>query len=243
MKISVIITGYNCEQFAKRCIDSVFKQTYTNYEILVWNDASTDNTANVLKEYGNTIRVAAPTKNNGALYGRWYLVNHAATGEVVVFVGLDDELPPTALQIIADAYTNNNVWLTYGAWQHPGGTVNEVREYSNEVFETKTFRRHAWLATALNTFRIDLIKMVPLVKLLDERGEFYDNCTDLAYTFPCLEMCQPHNVKAINQCTYIYHDNPKSTINRLGKAHKTKIRNALKQIKPCTTQLSIGANV
>jgi glycosyltransferase involved in cell wall biosynthesis len=241
MKITVIITGYNCEQYAKRCIDSVINQTHKPHQILVWNDNSTDNTAKVLKEYGNQLLVEMGVKKRGALFGRWWLVNKRATGDVCVFLGLDDELPLNALEIVAKAYQDKNVWMSYGAWRRPNGVVAPAPKYPDELFANKSFRRHAWLATALNTFKTELLKAVPVDKLLNEQMAFFDNCTDLAYSYPCLEMCQPHNVAVINECTYIYHDNPQSTLNRLGKAHKTKIREYLKTIKPCTTHLNIGA--
>ncbi len=47
MKFSIIATGYNCEKFAKECIESVLNQTYTDWELLIYNDASTDKTKEI----------------------------------------------------------------------------------------------------------------------------------------------------------------------------------------------------
>lgn len=49
--ISVVIAAYNCEKYIKQCIDSLLKQSFKNFEIIVVDDGSTDSTYNILKEY------------------------------------------------------------------------------------------------------------------------------------------------------------------------------------------------
>ena len=51
MKYSIIIPVFNVEKYLDRCIDSILKQTYQNYELIFINDASTDLSLNILKDY------------------------------------------------------------------------------------------------------------------------------------------------------------------------------------------------
>ena len=53
IKVSVIVPVYNVEEYIEECIQSVIMQTYTNYELILVDDGSTDNSPNILKEYQN----------------------------------------------------------------------------------------------------------------------------------------------------------------------------------------------
>lgn len=228
MKFSIIATGYNCESYAKECIESVLNQTYKNWELLIYNDASTDLTEEICEPYTDSKNVWLMTskENLGALYGRYHLTR-LATGDVVCFLGLDDSLPLNALEIIAKNY-DQDTQMTYGSFE-TDGYVYLAKEYSREVWENKSFRRSKWEATALNTFRRELLLSVPKEKLM-RNGKFLDNCTDLAYSFPCLESVTKDQCKAIREITYIYRKHNNNTLNRLGIEHKADIREYLKTI-------------
>ena len=49
--LSIIIPAYNAENYLPRCLDSIFMQDFTNYEVIVINDGSTDRTAAILDSY------------------------------------------------------------------------------------------------------------------------------------------------------------------------------------------------
>lgn len=51
MKVSVVISSYNGEKYIKECIDSILSQTYSNFEIIIVDDQSTDKTMDVVKGY------------------------------------------------------------------------------------------------------------------------------------------------------------------------------------------------
>ena len=52
-KVTLIIPVYNSEKYIGKCLDSILNQTYTNFEILVVNDGSKDNSQKVIEEYQN----------------------------------------------------------------------------------------------------------------------------------------------------------------------------------------------
>lgn len=90
--ISAVIPTYNREKYVTNAIDSVLAQTFYNYEIIVIDDGSTDNTRKVLSSYGNKIRYFFQ-ENKGVSAAR-NLGVEKAKGEWIAFLDSDDEWLP-----------------------------------------------------------------------------------------------------------------------------------------------------
>lgn len=91
-KISVIIPVYNTEKYLKRCLDSVINQTLKDIEIICINDASTDGSLNILKDYAakdNRIKIIDLSQNVGAGKARNIGIENA-NGEYIGFIDSDD---------------------------------------------------------------------------------------------------------------------------------------------------------
>ena len=96
--ISIIIPTYNRAKFIKRAIDSALDQTYQNFEIIIVDDGSTDNTKEVLTDYINQGKMKyIYEKNSGPGIARNAGVEHAK-GELVAFLDSDDEWMPDKLE-------------------------------------------------------------------------------------------------------------------------------------------------
>lgn len=97
--ISVIIPTYNRAHLISRAIESVINQTYTNWELLVVDDASTDNTEEVVNRYvsDSRIKYIKAKKNGGNAVARNVGVK-SAKGDFIAFVDSDDEYHPTYLE-------------------------------------------------------------------------------------------------------------------------------------------------
>ena len=91
--ISVIVPVYNVEQYLKKCLDSVISQTYTNLEIILVDDGSTDNSLSICREFEKLdARVRVFSQNNrGPGSARNTGLNHAK-GIYIAFVDSDDYL-------------------------------------------------------------------------------------------------------------------------------------------------------
>lgn len=103
MLISVIVPVYNAEKYLKECIDSVIEQTYTDIEILLVDDGSTDKSGDICEKYAlqdNRIKVMHQ-KNEGQFSARISGVRRA-TGDYLVFLDADDKLRENAIGIIVD---------------------------------------------------------------------------------------------------------------------------------------------
>jgi glycosyltransferase involved in cell wall biosynthesis len=96
-RFSVLIPTHNREEYLRQAIDSVLGQSFTDYEIFVIDDGSTDGTPELLRSYGNRIR-ALRQANQGPEAAR----NSAAlqaSGEYLAFLDSDDLLMPGALEV------------------------------------------------------------------------------------------------------------------------------------------------
>ena len=96
--VSVIMNCLNCEKYLREAIDSVFAQTYEDWEIIFWEDnASKDNSENIAKSYGHKLRyfrsdVSLP------LYGSRNLAVQQARGKYIAILDCDDIWLPTKLE-------------------------------------------------------------------------------------------------------------------------------------------------
>lgn len=116
--VSVIIPTYNRSHLVTRAIRSVLHQTYQNLEVIVVDDASTDNTSDVVGTLGDErIKYIRHSGNKGASAARNTGIE-AAGGELIGFLDSDDEWLPEKLQRQVDKFdsTSANVGLVYGGY-------------------------------------------------------------------------------------------------------------------------------
>src|ERR1051326_8888095 len=94
--VSIIITSYNYDRFLNQAIESALAQTYANTEVVVVDDGSADNSAEIIRSYGDRI-VPLLRQHEGPRHS--YSAAFAAShGEVVIFLDSDDALLPTAVE-------------------------------------------------------------------------------------------------------------------------------------------------
>jgi len=88
--ISIVIPTYNSSKTIKRTLNSIFNQSYKNWEIIIVDAFSNDGTINLVRSYNtNKIRVIFSAKSRGLSYAR-YLASKTARGKVLAFIDSDD---------------------------------------------------------------------------------------------------------------------------------------------------------
>lgn len=102
-KISIITISYNSGETIAETIDSVLNQTYSNYEYIIIDGGSKDNTMEIVDSYGDRIayKISEPDKGISDAFNKGIL---AATGEIIGICNSNDLLLPDALEKIAEAY-------------------------------------------------------------------------------------------------------------------------------------------
>lgn len=154
-KISVVIPAYNEEDVVIDCLSSLDKQTHTNFEVIIVDDGSTDNTPKLIKKYKSDRYKLVIIKQNhkGPGAGR-NLGTKKATGGILVFVDVDMVFDKDFLKILVELidsgrekgtfskeeYVSNwdNIWAR--CWNINEGWVKKRRHSANYPDEQKVFR-------------------------------------------------------------------------------------------------------
>ena len=123
--ISIIMAAYNTEKTIEQAINSVLCQTYTNFELLVVNDCSTDRTAEWVKSIAakdSRVRLISNVKNNGVSYTRKHGLEEAK-GDWIAILDSDDAWEPEKLekQIVLQRRTNADLLFTGSAFMDSEG--------------------------------------------------------------------------------------------------------------------------
>lgn len=108
-EISVIIPCYNCEKFLARCLDSVYDQSFLNFEVICINDGSTDNTLKILKKFKIQKKLKLINIDNGGQGRARNKGLDVAQGKFIVFVDSDDYLHKDYLLELYKAISENKV--------------------------------------------------------------------------------------------------------------------------------------
>lgn len=200
-KFSVIIPVYNCENYIKRCIDSVLCQNYSDFEIICIDDCSTDGSLSILYEYAEKdkrITVIESEVNKGGLGARKKGV-YVARGEYIIFVDSDDyvaegllyfadnitsEIKKDIIQYnavpVTDVTDGNYIsWLTKAA-KASDVVLNSTDELLETFFVTRKINTTLWG----KIFKTDMCKkaygLLEDLQIVTNRGEdviaFYAMC-------------------------------------------------------------------
>jgi len=149
-KISVLIPIFNGEKFIVETIDSVLNQTVKPFEIIVYDDGSTDNSVDVILKHPTKfpIRIIKGMKNRGIGFVRKKLVEESK-GKYVCFISADDIMMPNYIEEMLKAskeYPNHIIYSNYNFIDGNGNFITEfiVDNHDNEeewimscIFEAK----------------------------------------------------------------------------------------------------------
>lgn len=112
--ISVIIPVYNVEEYLRECIDSVLSQTYENYEIILVDDGSTDNSGKICDEYAEkNDKITVVHKENSGPSETRNVGLKVSKGEYIYFLDSDDYLDKKAFEKLVSVAKNENADVVF----------------------------------------------------------------------------------------------------------------------------------
>ncbi len=138
--ISVIVPIYNTEKYLPKCLDSILAQTHTNWEAILVNDGSTDDSGEICDEYArNDRRITVVHQENAGVSSARNRGIEMAKGEWLTFIDADDYIENVYLEILTKQIDReNNVLIIQGLKQ-----INSKREEIKKIeFPTLTLQNN-----------------------------------------------------------------------------------------------------
>lgn len=151
-KISIIIPIYNIERYLRQCIDSILAQTFTDYELLLIDDGSTDGCPTICDEYtekDNRIRVFHK-KNGGITSARNCGVDNA-NGEWIMHIDSDDWVEPTYVEELYNAAINNKADIAICGFYFAYEDGRLIREHPTLWDNNKEESLHRYISSVWTT--------------------------------------------------------------------------------------------
>lgn len=215
MLLTVIIPVYNTEKYLRACIDSVLKQSYTDFELLLINDGSTDASGKICDEYVlKHARVKVFHKENGGVSSARNLGLDHAIGDWICFVDSDDEVLEDALQNYVDCVksTDADIIISNYIVKYENGIENPIKlglvtsklqnnDLINDIVDGKI---HGSLCNKI--VKADILK----------KFRFDPDITYMEDKFLLIKMLlREPNVFFMNKSTYVYWQRPDSATNKI----------------------------
>ena len=206
-KFSIIIPVYNVENYLKRCLDSVLNQTCQDFEIILINDGSTDNSKKICNDYQKKYKdkIKFITKKNGGLSNTRNTGLKYATGEYILFIDSDDYISHTMLDEIR-IYENKHDIIGFQHKQLNDITDNRHhlnildgfnstgQDFLNEVCDTNQLFMMVWKYVYRRQF------------LKDNNLKFHENIIHEDQEWTVKTLCLAKTFTFIDKELYFYED-------------------------------------
>ncbi len=147
--VSVIIPSYNHEKFIAEAIQSILNQTYQDFEIVITDDCSSDNSVKIIKQFTDPrIRLFCNTENQGCSTTTTNCIKQAKGKYIAVLNSDDVFLPDKLSRQVAYLETHNHCAAVFSHAQvihENGDPFTDSDNYYVQVFSQKNKTRHEWL--------------------------------------------------------------------------------------------------
>ena len=203
----VIITSRNVAPFIERNLESVFKQDYPNYRVILIDQTSTDGTYEkaeaIISQRGGDRKIEVIRRpSEGAVFQTYYqMVKEANDHDIVVHLPGGDWLANEhTLSTLNQIYRNQDVWLTYPQYvEYPSYKKGVLKALPKKHIHKRRVHRTPWAASPLKTFYAGILKQVEI-----EAGAvslFADG--EKALMLPMAEIGKSH-VRFIKEVLYVH---------------------------------------
>lgn len=200
--VSIIVPVYNVENYLSRGIDSLLCQTYSNIEIILVNDGSTDNSRNICEKYQNAdSRVRLISQKNKGLSGARNTGIAQANGEYIMFMDSDDYVAEDIVELLLKEIGESTFSMCFPYIVNEGKNAeNSGAEFKpTEIISRKDFFKRAlkdeyWFSACAKLYKKSLFE-----KAMFPNGKIHEDIF-----FFCSIFNEIENVAVVNSYKYFY---------------------------------------
>lgn len=209
--ISIIVPVYNAEKTLNRCVDSILRQTFQNFELLLINDGSTDKSGIICDEYAKQdSRVRTFHKQNEGVSVARNLGIIKSIGKYITFIDSDDEIVKDYLAILYKNVQENDIVFFFSKWIYKDNSQLEILLDNFNSNEQNVIEKEIALLMDNKTGH-DLLgfawnKMFKLSIIKEHHLEFIENLSISEDEIFTLEYCMyVKQLKVIPFSLYVYY--------------------------------------
>ncbi len=233
-KVSIIVPIYNVSKYLDTCIESIIKQTYTNLEIILVNDGSTDNSDDICKKWEQVDKriIYINQKNSGVSVARNNGLTRA-TGEYVSFVDGDDYLEPNMIEKLHNFIIKNKVKVAMCGYYFISSQEKKEIKYFNKdrIFDTNSNKKEL-LEQIIQFLGVPWGKLYSKDFLINNNIQFkvgLKRMQDTIFTLEAFELCD--KIAYLNEPLYDYRYLQNSVCNKYSPDFSKTAKNILKYFK------------
>ena len=227
MKFSIIVPIYNVEKYLKKAIESVIKQNFNDYELILVNDGSKDNSLNICNAYANkypNIRVV--NKENGGLISARRAGVKIAKGDYIISLDGDDYISDNYLNIVNNILKEDIDIVFVTGFDDYEGKLIEYNSKLEGLFNKEDIRKNIfpYLVNGISDydyFRNGIVYKIVKKELFENNLKYYDESIsmgeDLVISTACI--CDAKTIYISNEKLYFY----RQFENQMTKKYKTNL--------------------
>ena len=230
-KLSVIVPVYNTEKYLRECIDSILAQTFTDFELILVNDGSTDGSGAICDEYaGKDLRIRVIHQQNGGVTVARKSGVRIARGEYVTFVDSDDWIDENMYQSMlaqesADIVICNMIRATNEGMFEKNCCINpgkyDKQKLNDCFYPVMLFDFERCQPTVHPSLCNKLIRRGMIRKVINNVADGIDYGEDALCSYAC--MLDAENIYVMDQGLYYYRENMQSICNAYNKEMLSKL--------------------
>ncbi|MDI3312705.1 MAG: glycosyltransferase family 2 protein, partial [Thermoanaerobacterium sp.] len=174
-KVTVAIPTYNRAHYLKEAIESVLNQTYTDYELLVVDNASTDNTEEVVKSFNDKRIKYIKNETNIGMVNNWNKCIDLAQGEYLIIFHDDDIMKPELLEKEVEILDNNEDVILVGCnKEYIDSNGNLINEREFKIYKDIIFKKYEFIKeTCVSKIGIAISSSMYRISLLKKNNLYY----------------------------------------------------------------------
>ncbi len=245
--VSIIMPAKNSGAYIRRCIESVLSQKFTDWELLIINDGSTDDTVVTAMSFSKDderIRVF-DSQGKGVSAARNYGLE-LSTGDHIAFIDSDDSVDPDYLSVLVELAEKNNADISQCSlyYRYDNGTVVQEKETEDAVYNGHDEIMNAYfsgmvgkicLAAWGKLFRRELLNGIRFDETLTIQEDAF-------FTFQCA--MKSSKIACCNRALYYYYQNSASVMNKAFDGSKMQYFTVLdRELDICKGDLALASEI